>query len=225
MNEKSKGGAAREDEAETLGLIADTTAGPVRRDIEKYIGTEIRRHRRRAGMTLLGLAQRAGVSQGMLSKIENGQTSPSLSTLSALAEALGVPLSVLFSSLDESRDVSHVPAGEGLHIDRRGTRAGHMYELLGHGVRGPVGVEPYLITLSEESEPYSDFQHEGVEFIYMLSGEVVYRHGAGRYHLRPGDALFFDAIAPHGPEELVELPAIYLSIITYQRVEHDDISG
>ncbi len=89
----------------------------------------------------------------MLSKIENGQISPSLGTLGALASALGVPLTVLFSSLDTSRDVSFVPAGQRLGIDRRGTRAGHTYELLGHGVRGPIGVEPYMIVLSEESEP------------------------------------------------------------------------
>lgn len=208
-------------DAESLGLIPDTTAGPAKRDLEKYIGVEIRKHRRRMNMTLVALAQRANVSQGMMSKIENGQTSPSLSTLAALAEALSIPLSALFSPLDESRDVSYVPAGEGLEIDRRGTRSGHIYELLGHGVRGPVGVEPYLITLTEDSEGFADFQHEGVEFIYMLEGELVYRHSNRLFPLRPGDSLFFDAIAPHGPSELVHLPARYLSIITYSRSDSD----
>lgn len=206
------------DPVDRFGLLADTTSGANRDDLEKYIGAELRRHRRRANLTLASLARRAGVSQGMLSKIENGQTSPSLSTLGALAEALGVPLSVLFTPLDTSRDVSHVPAGQGLEIDRRGTRAGHIYELLGHGVRGPVGVEPYLITLSEESESFADFQHEGVEFIHMLSGRVLYRHGNHTFTLGPGDSLFFDAIAPHGPAELLELPARYLSIISYERL-------
>lgn len=208
-------------DAESLGLIPDTTAGSARRDLEKYIGAEIRKHRRRSNMTLVSLAQRANVSQGMMSKIENGQTSPSLSTLAALAEALSIPLSALFSTLDESRDVSYVPAGKGLIIDRRGTRAGHVYELLGHGVRGLIGVEPYLITLTEDSEGFADFQHEGVEFIYMLTGELLYRHSNRFFQLRPGDSLFFDAIAPHGPSELVRLPATYLSIITYPRGEAD----
>ncbi|CUH78710.1 Cupin domain protein [Tritonibacter multivorans] len=49
----------------------------------------------------------------------------------------------------------------------------------------------------------------------MLEGEVNYRHGAEIYALRPGDTLFFDADAPHGPEDLVKLPARYLSVISY----------
>ena len=47
----------------------------------------------------------------------------------------------------------------------------------------------------------------------MLSGEVTYRHADRSYLLQPGDSLFFDAEAPHGPEELRQLPARYLSII------------
>lgn len=204
-------------DAEELGLIPDTTAGAAPRDLEKYIGLEIRKQRRRANITVQQLAKQAGLSQGMMSKIENGNTSPSLTTLASLADALSLPLSTLFTPLEESRDVSFVPAGQGLEIDRRGTRAGHVYELLGHGVRGPVAVEPYLITLKEESEAYGDFQHEGVEFIHMLEGEIVYRHGDRSFRLQPGDSLFFDSIAPHGPVELVELPARFLSIITYSR--------
>ncbi len=203
--------------AEALDLIPDTTAGPRRRDVEKAIGAVIRRHRRRRDLTIHELAQSAGLSQGMLSKIENGQTSPSLSTLASLSDALGVPLASFFSPLDESRDVAYVPRGHGVEIDRRGTRKGHIYSLLGHAVRSTVGVEPYLITLTKESEAFAEFRHEGVEFIYMLEGEVVYRHGDQDFHLRPGDSLFFDAIAAHGPSELVVLPARYLSVISYSR--------
>jgi mannose-6-phosphate isomerase-like protein (cupin superfamily) len=49
----------------------------------------------------------------------------------------------------------------------------------------------------------------------MLEGAVDYRHGERIFPLRPGDSLFFDADAPHGPEVLVALPARYLSIIAY----------
>ena len=80
-----------------------------------------------------------------------------------------------------------------------------------------VQVEPYLITLSTESDVFPTFQHEGLEFLYMLEGEVVYRHGEQLFTMQPGDSLFFDADAPHGPERLVTLPARYLSIISYAR--------
>ena len=53
----------------------------------------------------------------------------------------------------------------------------------------------------------------------MLEGEVVYRHGDKTYPMLPGDALFFDADAPHGPEELKKLPIRFLSVICYRRDE------
>ena len=76
-------------------------------------------------------------------------------------------------------------------------------------------VEPYLITLTQESDVFPTFQHGGIETIYMLEGRVGYRHGSQVYDLEPGDTLFFDADAPHGPEVLDELPAKYLSVISY----------
>lgn len=186
------------------------------RPLEEYVGQEIRAHRKRHGMTMADLAAAAEVSQGMLSKIENGQTSPSLSTIAALADALSVPVSGLFTPIETARAVSFIPAGEGRDMDRRGTKAGHLYQLLGEGVGGDVGMEPYLITLDAESETYDQFRHEGVEFIHVLSGELVYRHGERDFHMRPGDSLFFDAGAPHGPRELIVLPAVYLSIMGYK---------
>jgi len=84
-----------------------------------------------------------------------------------------------------------------------------------------VVVEPYLITLHEDAAPYTGFQHEGTEFIHMLTGEVAYRHGDQIYHLRPGDSLLFDSAALHGPERLLVKPMTYLSIIIYG---HDELS-
>ena len=101
--------------------------------------------------------------------------------------------------------------------ERRGSRAGHQYQLLGHSLRRPLAVEPYLITLTADSDVFPLFQHEGIEFIYMLEGEVGYRHGNRTYVLTPGDSLFFDADVPHGPDELRKLPIRFLSIITYSR--------
>jgi transcriptional regulator with XRE-family HTH domain len=153
----------------------------------------------------------------MLSKIENGQISPSLSTLQSLARALNQPLSSFFTPFEERHDCSFVKAGSGVSIERRGTKAGHHYQLLGHSLGDDLVVEPFLITLSEEARPYTSFQHAGVEMIYMLTGKVLYRHDDRSYLLEPGDTLFFDAAAPHGPEELIELPMTYLSIIIYPR--------
>jgi mannose-6-phosphate isomerase-like protein (cupin superfamily) len=138
---------------------------------------------------------------------------------------LGVPITAFFRGFEEPRSATFVKAGQGVNIDRRGTRAGHQYSLLGHIDNNTSGVtvEPYLITLTRDSDVFPTFQHEGMEFLYMLEGEVVYRHGEQLFTMQTGDSLFFDADAPHGPEELVKLPARYLSIISYpQRRQNND---
>ena len=187
------------------------------RTLEAAIGREVRNLRRQHGMTVADLAAVTGLSIGMLSKIENGNTSPSLTTLQVLAHAFSVPVTAFFRGHEERREAQHVRAGEHLEIERRGTRAGHQYNLLGHIGSNASGVvlEPYLITLTTESDTFPTFQHEGLEILYMLEGEVDYRHGDRIYPLKPGDSLLFDADAPHGPETLVRLPARYLSVIAY----------
>lgn len=169
-------------------------------------------------LSVSDLASASGLSNGMLSKIENGVISASLSSLHAISSALQVPLSSLFSSFEERQDCSYVKAGTGVIIDRRGTKVGHRYQLLGHVLRGDVVIEPYLITLSPDAAAHTGFRHSGVEMIYMLEGEVDYRHGTEIYHLEPGDSLLFDSSALHGPEQLVSEQSRYLSIIVYPRL-------
>jgi transcriptional regulator with XRE-family HTH domain len=179
------------------------------------IAQRVREYRNQLGLTVEQLAERSGISKGMLSKIENAQASPSLGTLVKLASAISVPLTSLFRGLEEEHDALLVRAGQGVEIVRKGTRVGHRYELLGE-MRGPNKVvEPMLVTLNEHSEVFPLFQHPGIEFIYMLEGTVEYGYGADRYKLGPGDALQFSGEIVHGPTELVELPIKFLSVIAY----------
>lgn len=190
---------------------------PREKNLEMAIGHEVRAYRKKLGITGGDLAAATGMSVGALSKIENGNISPSLTTLQSLSKALGVPLTAFFRGFEEPRNATFVKAGEGVNIERRGTRAGHQYSLLGHIDNNSSGVtvEPYLITLTTESDIFPTFQHEGMEFLYMLEGVVAYRHGDQVFRMEAGDSLFFDAHAPHGPQELLKLPARYISIISY----------
>jgi transcriptional regulator with XRE-family HTH domain len=187
------------------------------RNLEMAIGREVRNFRRQQGMTVAEVSAVTGLSIGMLSKIENGNTSASLTTLQILSHAFSVPVTSFFKSYEERREAVHVKVGQHIEIERRGTRAGHQYNLLGHIGSNSSGVvvEPYIITLTTQSDKFPAFQHEGLELLYMLEGEVDYRHGDQVYPLKPGDSLFFDADSPHGPENLVKLPARYLSVISY----------
>ncbi|WP_306927546.1 MULTISPECIES: helix-turn-helix domain-containing protein [Agrobacterium] len=205
------------DAAQFLSQDPHAVREPRVNNLEMAIGHEVRAYRKKLGITVTDLASATGVSVGMLSKIENGNISPSLTTLQTLSKALGVPITAFFRGFEEPRSATFVKAGQGVNIERRGTRAGHQYSLLGHIDNNTSGVtvEPYLITLTTDSDVFPTFQHEGMEFLYMLEGEVVYRHGEQLFTMQAGDSLFFDADAPHGPEVLVQLPARYLSIISY----------
>ena len=201
-------------------LATVSSAPPVaERSLERALGLQVRQLRRQNDLSVSDLASAAGISNGMLSKIENGGISASLSTLQALSVALNVPLSSLFASFEERQDCSYVPAGQGLTIERRGSKSGHVYQLLGHVLRGDMVIEPYLIVLRENAVAHTSFRHSGVEFIHMLEGELIYRHGHERYTLRDGDSLLFDSAALHGPETLVSSTSRYLSIIIHQRGE------
>ena len=184
-------------------------------DLEAAIGRQVRSLRKKLDMRVSELAKLAGLSSGMMSKIENGLTSPSLSTLSSLSVALNVPVTALFQQFEERHDATFVRAGQGLKIERRGTRSGHQYLLLGHSHDKTLAVEPYMITLTDESETFPFFQHAGSEFIYLLDGGMSYRHGDRVYTMKPGDSLFFDATVPHGPESLDDLPCNFITVIAY----------
>lgn len=187
------------------------------RTLENAIGAQVRQYRKHAGLTVSELASVADISTGMLSKIENGQISPSLSTLQLLASALNLPLTMLLASYDRGRGCSYTKKGEGVAIRRRGTKVGHNYHLLGQSLGGDVAVEPYLITLNKDADIYTEFRHAGIEFLYMLSGKISYAHGERSYLLEAGDSMMFDSSELHGPDKLHELPAVYLSIIIYER--------
>jgi transcriptional regulator with XRE-family HTH domain len=181
--------------------------------LERSLGTTVHKLRTSRQQSLQELAVAASVSVSMISRIENGQASPSLATINALANALSVPAAYLLGDTRRQTDVSFVKSGGGLTVERRGRGAGHQYQLLGHSPRAQVLLEPYLITLSDRSEDFEMLIHEGIEFMYVLSGSFVYRVADRMYDMSPGDSLCFDAGVPHGPEKLLTTPIKLLAVI------------
>ncbi len=184
-------------------------------EFEAAIARNVRQLRQQLGLSVADMASRVGISKAMMSKIENVQTSPSLSTLALLAKGFDVPVTTLFRGADVERPAAFVKAGTGARIVRNGTREGHEYELLG-SLRGEhKRLECLLVTLSEKSKTYPLFQHPGTEFIYMLSGVMEYAHSRSVYRLYPGDSLQIDGEGAHGPVDLVEVPIRFLSVIAF----------
>ena len=199
--------------------MADLSSGQT---LEHYLGNTIREIRLNHGLTIADVATLAGISRGMLSKIENAQTATSLETISRLAQALGVSLATLFRNCDvRVGSAQLVKNGEGMEVVRRGTKRGHTYHLLSYD-QGPKKLfEPFLITIEQESEKFPVFEHPGTEFIYMLEGCIEYRHGQNTYVLSPGDALTFEGDIPHGPEKLIQCPIRFLSVIMYPNTANE----
>ena len=178
-----------------------------------HIGLEIKRQRLARRIKLREIARLIGVSQGMLSKIENNQTNVSLDMLESICKVLGVAVSEIFGDYDRPRGTTqYVRAGEGHEVIGRGTSQGQNYQLLFYEKGYEKVFEPFLITMNDASEVFPSFQHPGIEFIHILQGEMTYRVGDETFNLAPGDSLTFDSLVPHGPALLKKVPAKLLSI-------------
>ena len=183
--------------------------------MERALGQVVREFRKRAGVGISEIAKRSGLSPGMISKIENGAISPSLASIRSLARALRVPVTSLFREFDEVTDATFVRAGEGTVVHRSGLSLGHEYRVLGQTSAKGIAVEPNLMTFTESSQVVPFLHRSGTQFIYVLEGELNYRHGNKTFLMAPGDSLLFQADVTHGPEELLRTPVRYLSILCY----------
>ena len=180
--------------------------------LERIIATQVRHYRREASLSSAELAVRTGLSKAMISKVESASTSCSLTTLQRLAEGLKVPVTALFRGADTDRDASFTKGGTGSVSVRSGTQHGHEYQVLGLLKARSDAIEPTLVTLTDASDVFPLFQHPGTEFLYMLSGKMLYGHGAFEYVMEPGDSLLLDGEGPHGPLKLIELPITFLAV-------------
>ncbi|CAM3535789.1 HTH-type transcriptional regulator PuuR [Vibrio aerogenes CECT 7868] len=201
------------------GEISSQKRSTPRLKLEDYIAMQVKRKRIAQDLKIADVARIAKLSQGMVSKIENAQVSTSLDTLSRLCDAIGLSISQLFADYDRPEGSAQLTkAGQGMEVVRRGTEKGHTYQLLSYSRGKKQYYEPFLITMDDESEVFPTFSHSGQEFIYLLEGNILYRHGNQLYPMKPGDSLSFDSSIPHGPEELQKVPIKLLSFII-----HDDL--
>ncbi|HEY0268058.1 MAG TPA: XRE family transcriptional regulator [Methyloradius sp.] len=192
------------------------TADGQARAIGRYLANTLYQLRLQHGLTLNEVSSRVGISSGMLSRIENGLSAPSIETLEQLANALGISISKIFHGYDLPISAAQfVKKDTGMEVVRRGTRSGHTYQLLAYNQGPQKTFEPFLITLEDPGEEFSPFEHTGTEFIYMLEGSVEYRVGAETFVLEPGDSLTFRGEVPHRPERHIKSPIRFLAIIHY----------
>ena len=157
------------------------------------VGTRLKELREARGVSMRALATKSGLSANALSMIERGKTSPSVSTLYKLADALGVSITAFFGVGDEKQQVIFLKSDERTRIPFvRG-----VFEGLG-GEKFVGRVEPFVLTLeSGANSGLHAMAHSGHEFVFCLRGELEYAVEKNIYLITPGDSLLFAAHLRH----------------------------
>ena len=161
------------------------------------IGEHLRALRAARGMTLDRLAAATGLTKSYLSKIQNSRKLPPIATLSRIAQALGTGIGSFFGDiLNQGEGASVVRKSERLPVVRGGTAFGYDYVSLAHD-RLVKRMEPFVFTFPSKIDRHVFFDHGGEEFVFILSGKVIFQVGDERWALVKGDSIYFDAAIPH----------------------------
>lgn len=169
---------------------------------EVRIGLKMRHTRLLKGLTLKQLAETAGCSESLLSKIENGRANPSLKMIHRVAMALGMPVAGLF--LQEANPDSIVlKHGERPVVETDQVRRGEGIQLEALIAAAPGNLlSGYINHIEPGGSSDSKLQHEGEEFGYVLNGEIELKVDEHRYRIATGDCFHFRSERPHSYRNL-----------------------
>jgi len=162
-------------------------------DIVALVSTSLRRERARVGLSLTEVARRASIAKSTLSQLESGTGNPSLETLWALSNALGVPLSRL---IDPPRqDIQVIRAGEGavLHAERDPYEA-VMLASCPPGARRDIYRVTALPGVAHQASPHTAGT---IEHLFLGTGRVKAGPEGEAVELGPGDYLRYPGDIPH----------------------------
>jgi transcriptional regulator with XRE-family HTH domain len=184
------------------------------------VGERVRELRTARNMTLRVLSTKSGLSIHTLSMIERGKSSPSVSTLYKLADALGVSITMFFGTGNDQKQVIFLKADERTRVPF--TRG--LVEGLG-GEQFVGNVEPFLLTLENSANSGSKvISHTGHEFVFCLRGQLEYQVEHQIYELSPGDSLLFAARLKHrwkNPGRKVTTALVVISCFGEEKELHD----
>lgn len=176
---------------------------------EVTVGCRLRELRQQKNLSIRALAAHSGLAINTLSMIENGRTSPSVSTLQILARVLDVSIAAFFEQESAGKKVVHVQSQQRPMVTVDKTRLEH----LGKDLSGNA-VQPFVITLEPGSgSGHSLIVHTGHEFVYCLSGQVLYQVEDKSYLLKPEDSIVFESHLPHRWQNTGNEPAKVILVL------------
>ena len=184
---------------------------------EKQIGKNIQKIRIESNISQERLAEISGLTKGYISKIEKSDKAPPLSTLSKIAHALNVDITILMAEdLESPEDVNLclVRKGEGKKISSA-TLGGYHYEALAYRKTGK-NMEPFILMPAFDEKAI--FIHDGEEFMYTLDGVHEFTYNNKKYILHEGDSVYFDSRIPHTGRSIGKQKAKILAVMySYKR--------
>lgn len=171
-------------------------------DVEKNIGVRVAAMRKLQNLTQEALSQAVGLTKGNISKIENGYIVPPIGTLMKIAHALHADLTDFLKPADDTINdmVSVSRANEHQRMVRGGTVFGYDYVGLAPNKRSKH-MEPFIFSFPSQVAKDVRFEHEGEEFILILSGRVEWEMTINgqvqSWLLAAGDSIYFNSAIPH----------------------------
>lgn len=164
------------------------------------VGKRIREIRKEKKYTISVIAKRANVSNGLVSRIENGRSIPSMPVLFALIGALEIDIPDFFSalSLQTKQPFLVFRHNQMTIIEKEEQAKGFTYHHIFNKQFPLAGVECVLLTLSPGAQR-KRVTTDAFEFKYIISGSCTYLIAEEDVTLAAGDALFFDGRLPHVP--------------------------
>ncbi|MFN8189115.1 MAG: cupin domain-containing protein [Nocardioidaceae bacterium] len=195
------------------------------------IGVRLRRARTANGASLRSVAQAVGVSASLLSQVETGKTQPSVSTLYAIVNHLGISLDELLGiGAPVGIPDQHQPIGTPALLPAIQRAADNPVLEMENGVRwerlaGGTGdpTESLLVTYAPGTSSSVEgklMRHSGVEFAYLLEGELSLQLEFDTHVLRAGDSLQFDSLRPHLYHNHGDVPARGVWVVIGRRAQN-----
>jgi transcriptional regulator with XRE-family HTH domain len=177
---------------------------------DEILGKKIREIRNQRGITLKVMADISSLNINTLSLIENGKTSPSISTLQRLAGALEISIKEFFEPASPTQPViftAHDKRPEALSEKS-------IINNLGKGLSSST-LEPFVLTMEKHATSGGrTLLHNGYEFVFCLSGKILYFIQENEYTLTPGDSIIFSAQLGHRWENINEGESQLLLVLT-----------
>ncbi|MEZ2388051.1 helix-turn-helix domain-containing protein [bacterium RCC_150] len=196
---------------EATDIANSDASGSLERDFWiAHLGTMIKQQRL-GRFTVEELAERAGVSAGLISQIERGIGNPSFATLLRLANSLDLPLASMFTDPNEGQNHMLVRRADRRRIEI--PSQGIIMELIVPDSERKLGVINMTIPANFDGAhvPHS---HEGEECVLLQAGTLVATVGGQEFVLETGDSLTYDATLPHWWSNRTNSAAVMLAIST-----------